>query len=408
MGRRTIIMKKLKWHNEERKVSELVLYEGNPRKMNEKQAKDLMRSLSKFNVVELPVVDQNNRIIAGNMRVTALKTLGRGNEVIEVRVPNRDLTEAEAREYLLRSNKNTGSWDMDELCNFDEDLLLDVGWGSEELDFLFQLNDKQEDDFNIDAAAEREPKFKVERGDLFEISSENLTHRLLCGDAICKEDIERLMGGEKADMVLTDPPYGINIVKVGRGGKTKFGKVGGDKWVNANYYRPIEGDDKEFDPAFLLNLAEKIILFGANYYANRLPKSGGWICWDKKPEGARRNNFADCELCWTNLDFPPRIYRCVWQGLLKEGEQGIKRVHPTQKPVKLLSEILNDFSKKDDIILDLFLGSGSTMVACEQTGRVCYGTEMDANYCSVILERMLNLNSNIEIKKNGEPLQNNH
>lgn len=131
----------LSWHNEKRKVSDLILFDGNPRQMLKKQAEDLMKSLKKFNLVEIPVVDQNNRILAGNMRVTALKTLGRSDEAIEVRVPSRDLTEEEAREYLLRSNKNTGSWDEDLLMNFDEDLLLDVGWEQTEIDFMAQIDD---------------------------------------------------------------------------------------------------------------------------------------------------------------------------------------------------------------------------------------------------------------------------
>lgn len=134
-------MTKLSWRTETRQISDLTSFEGNPRKMSEKQAKDLMNSLKKFNVVEIPVVDQNNRIIAGNMRISALKTLGRGNETIEVRVPNRDLTEDEAREYLLRSNRNTGEFDLDLLANFDEELLIDCGWMKDELDFIFQIDE---------------------------------------------------------------------------------------------------------------------------------------------------------------------------------------------------------------------------------------------------------------------------
>jgi len=99
-----------------------------------------MKSLSKFNLVEIPVIDRNNRIIAGNMRISALRTLGRGNEIIEVRVPSRDLTEEEAREYLIRSNKNTGEWDFALLVDFGEDMLKDIGWESEKIDEIFQNN----------------------------------------------------------------------------------------------------------------------------------------------------------------------------------------------------------------------------------------------------------------------------
>lgn len=124
----------LKWRTEKRKVSELKLFEGNPRKMTEKQAQDLLNSLQKFNLVEIPAIDQHNRVIAGNMRIQALQRLGRSDEEIEVRVPNKPLTEKEAREYLLRSNKNVGSWDYSELANFDEELLLDVGFDEKEIE----------------------------------------------------------------------------------------------------------------------------------------------------------------------------------------------------------------------------------------------------------------------------------
>jgi hypothetical protein len=133
-------MQKLEWRTEKCKVKDLKLFPGNPRKMSKEQAEQLENSLKKFNYVELVACDTKNRIIAGNMRIQALKKLGRDNEVIEVRIPNRELTEAEAREYLLRSNRNTGSWNYEELANFDESLLTEVGFEPEELDNIFELD----------------------------------------------------------------------------------------------------------------------------------------------------------------------------------------------------------------------------------------------------------------------------
>ena len=226
-------------------------------------------------------------------------------------------------------------------------------------------------------------------------------HRVLCGDATKEEDVARLMNGKKADLVMSDPPYGINIVKVGGEGATKFGKVGVEKWVPANYYPPIKGDDQSFNPDFLFQYSQKIILFGANFFADKLPISSGWLVWDKKPEGAARNSFADCELIWTNFDIPARIYRCTWQGLLKEGEEGVKRQHPTQKPIKLCAEILSDFSKGNDIIADFFLGSGTTLIAAEQAGRICYGCEIDPHYIDVILGRYAKFTGDDPIREDG-------
>lgn len=144
-------MRQLGWHTEKRKVSDLQLFEGNPRQMTEKQAKDLLKSLQKFNLVEIPAIDQNNRVIAGNMRVQALQTMGKGNDEIDVRVANRGLTEDEAREYLIRSNKNVGVWDFDLLANWDEKLLLDVGFSQDELDSLFEIALNKEEEIEIKA-----------------------------------------------------------------------------------------------------------------------------------------------------------------------------------------------------------------------------------------------------------------
>ena len=133
----TIKTKKLNWHTEKRKVRDLVPFEGNPRIMNDKQLEDLKKSVSKFDLVEIPAIDTSNKIIAGHQRLKIMLLLGRGDEEIDVRVPSRKLTEAEFKEYNLRSNKNTGEWNFDELANFDEDLLKEFGFDENELDNIF-------------------------------------------------------------------------------------------------------------------------------------------------------------------------------------------------------------------------------------------------------------------------------
>ena len=323
------------------------------------------------------IINTNNTIIGGHFRIRELQKLG--IKEVDVRVPNRKLSENKERELNLRLNKNLGEWDYDLLANFSEDLLKETGFESEELDKIFQLDTKPEDD---EVPIVKKTNIKI--GDMFQLGR----HKLLCGDCTIKENVEKLMGKEKANMVFTDPPYGINIIKVGGGGKTKFGKVGGDNWVQANYYIPIKNDDKEFEPMFLLNYAEKVLIFGGNYFANKLPNSRCWLCWDKTGENYIQNNFADCEFIWTNLDKPSRIYRCKWRGLIKDKNEDIKkRMHPTQKPIKLLEDILNDYTKRNDIIVDLFLGSGSTLIACEKTNRKCYGMEIEPIYCQVVIDR---------------------
>lgn len=125
-------MIRLEWRTEKRKLSTLIATEGNPRQLTAKQAQDLEKSLKKFNLVDIPAINVDNRIISGHQRVAILKALGRGNEEIDVRVPNRKLTEEEHREYMIRANKNLGEWNFDLLANFDEELLKEVGFEQEE------------------------------------------------------------------------------------------------------------------------------------------------------------------------------------------------------------------------------------------------------------------------------------
>ena len=219
--------------------------------------------------------------------------------------------------------------------------------------------------------------------------------RLMCGDSTSAEDVGRLMDGKKADLLLTDPPYGINIVNTGRVGidaPAGFGKVGARGMVKARTYHNIEGDDHPFDPRPFLDLAPVVMLFGGNNFASRLPDSPAWLVWDKKAEkGADHNNFSDVELVWTNLKQKRcPIYRHLWSGLLREGDRNVElkdRVHPTQKPVGLIAAILSDHSNPGALCLDPFLGSGTTLIACEQLGRTCYGMEISPQYCDVIVNR---------------------
>jgi len=266
----------------------------------------------------------------------------------------------------------------------------------------------------IDRADELREKWQTERGQIWEVGR----HRLMCGDN--QEGLDALLDGAALDIVLTDPPYGIEIVrglgaiggakpfgrvrqpggraagvmgKVGHGGKMGpallRGTVGGPRVVEPRLYHPVYGDDQPFDPDWLMDLAPVLVLFGANHYASRLPDAPGWIVWDKgiSPEA----NFSACELIWTNKGNHVRRYEWRWSGMIRQGARDIEmkdRIHPTQKPVGLISEILRDFTVPDDRVFDPYLGSGTTMLAAELTGRICYGAEYDDGYVAVTLERM--------------------
>jgi DNA modification methylase len=253
-------------------------------------------------------------------------------------------------------------------------------------------------------------------GDLFEIGE----HRLLCGDSTDSDAVARLMNGEKADMVYTDPPYGIDVVKNskiggdkeatfqgvvgGGGGATKKGK---NKIVDAKVYEKIIGDNttetaKEFYQTCISLGMKNFIIWGGNYFTDFLPVSACWVIWDKENSG----NFADVEIAWTSFDKGSKLYKWMWNGMSRKGSrelEGKTRVHPTQKPVGLFGDIFNDFEFK--ICFDGFLGSGSTMVAAHQLKRKCYGMELEPKYCAVIIDRMRKLDSTLIIKRNGMELK---
>ena len=188
----------INWKAEKRKLSELTPAEYNPRQSNDKEWRDLEESLSKFNLASPIIINKNNKVIGGHFRLRILRE--RNVSDVDVRVPDRLLDPEEEKELNLRLNKNLGAWDFDKLANFEEDFLKGVGFESEELDKIFQLDT----DKDADAVPEVRETI-IKRGDIFVLGQ----HRLMCGDATSREDVERLMDGQKADMVFTDPPYGL-------------------------------------------------------------------------------------------------------------------------------------------------------------------------------------------------------
>ncbi len=236
-------------------------------------------------------------------------------------------------------------------------------------------------------------KVLIKTGDLVELGE----HRILCGDATKAENVKRLIGEEKIDMVFTDPPYGINIVRA----RGNIG--GGDKNIPTTKFRKVIGDDKEFNPSFVLQYADKCFIWGGNYFAHLLPKGGKWFVWDKQRN--KNTGFSDCELAWSNIQgIKIKKFTCVWDGFRREGETNQNpRIHPNQKPIKLLADILDELNPL--LIADFFLGSGSTLIAAEKTGRRCFGMEIDPEYCQVIIQRWRDFTENDALTINGQKLK---
>jgi len=389
---------KLEWKTERRKISDLIEFEDNPRQMTEEQVSQLTRSLEKFNLVEIPAINLDNKIVAGHQRLKIMAMLGRGEEQIDVRVPNRQLTEDEFKEYNLRSNKNTGDWDWEVMADaFDIEMLKDVGF-SEELD---NFNRDSEDDPEVEPDNEKPAITKL--GDLYILGK----HKLLCGDSMEQKNINQLICKEKIDMVFTDPPYNI----------------GYDYWDyidNKDAVKYKEWCEKWFA---ILNKISPIILLTIGQWNMKMwfeiAKPLGIINWvaKNKTSGSKISHFGIWEPI---LVYAKKINKNKFNksdsiendivknddAFLNEVEQAKKFVaensdvieinnkrqkdigiHKCPKQVDLLVELLLRYSKPGDLILDIFLGSGSTLIGCEKTNRVCYGIELDPKYCDIIVQR---------------------
>jgi len=360
----------------------------NPRVIKDDKFDKLVKSIKEFPQmlgIRPIVVNDQMVVLGGNMRLKAC--IEAGLTELPVLMAS-SLTPEQQKEFIIKDNVGFGEWDWDVLANdWDAEKLTD--WGLDIPNYEPLVLDAEEDDFEVPETIQTD----IVLGDLFEIGE----HRLLCGDSTDSDQVSKLMNGEKADMVFTDPPYGIDIVG-------NNGKVGGDNKAKNGVYSKVIADDttdtaKEFYQTCISLGFENFIIWGGNYFTDFLPFSSSWIIWDKRGD-MNSNNFADGEMAWCSFETRVRIYKQIWNGMIREGEKD-KRVHPTQKPIKVLSDIIND-QIKGSLIFDGFLGSGSTMVAAHQLKRKCYGMELDPKYCQVIVDRMKKLDPTLVIKRNGQ------
>jgi site-specific DNA-methyltransferase (adenine-specific) len=202
--------------------------------------------------------------------------------------------------------------------------------------------------------------------------------------ADCRDILPTLEAGS-VDLVLTDPPYGIGV-------QTAYKTRKRGALAECNDFPPVYDDDKPFDPSHLLSYP-KVILFGANHYADRLPPSSSWLVWDKLSglESKREfgfNDNADAELAWTNLPGPVRLIPHRWMGCMKQSEHGCRRVHPTQKPIALMEGIIRFFTREGALIVDPYIGSGPVLVASLRLNRRAIGIEIEERYCEIAAKRL--------------------
>jgi DNA modification methylase len=389
-----------------KKISELTPAPYNPRESTEKQESQLKQSLKKFGVVE-PIIynKQTGYIVGGHFRVRELQKLG----YTEIECVIVDLSEEDEKELNIRLNANTGQWDWDELANnFELDDLND--WGLEVPNMKHEL-EAEDDNFEEPENIETD----IVLGDLFEIGE----HRLLCGDSTDSDSVARLMDGQKADMVFTDPPYNISF-SGSMSNTTKDGVM--IKHKGANQKHEIIKNDAMSDDEFYTFMCDvlkeiKVNCIGAFY-----------ICFGSQTLNQLLQPFLDLGMEYKSIiiwmknqatlsgkDYKGR-YEPILYGRFNDGFYGERYkqediwefqrtlkndLHPTMKPIPLIENALNNSSKIGMKVLDLFLGSGSTMVASHQLKRKCYGMELDPKYCQVIIDRMKKLDPTLVIKRNG-------
>ena len=348
----------------------------NPRQISTKQFKDLKESIKKFGLVDPIIVNKDNTVIGGHQRLKICKEL----KHIEIDCVVLDLSKEEERELNIRLNKNTGDFDMDILANeFDIDELVD--WGFKHIDLDINIDKIVEGNTEDDHIPEVKES-RVKLGDVWQLGK----HRLMCGDSTKESDVEKLMNGDKADMVFTDPPYGISYSSNMRTKTEKFEELKNDN-IFLNQWIPLI--DK-YSNGFVYIWTSWKVLDTWLDICKEIGELTNMIIWFKGGGGMgdlKKTFLSDYEIALVynrDNEITGKRLGSVWE---VDKDKGKEYKHPTQKPVELSETAIKNTSIKDNIVLDLFLGSGSTLIACEKTNRICYGMELDTKYCDVIIER---------------------
>lgn len=396
-------------------IDELIPYANNARTHSKEQINKIRSSLREFGFVNPVLIDKDKNIIAGHGRVTAAKEEGI-KEVPCVLVEH--LTEAQKKAYIIADNKLAldAGWDnellaleLENLKELDFDVEL-TGFNAAEIEDLFsQVHDKdvEDDDFDADAALEEIDEPVSKQGDIWILGK----HRLICGDSTKAETYEKLMGGKKANLCVTDPPYNVNYTA----GRENERKIKNDHMEDKNFYEFLlaafkniftalddgagayifhaDTEGLNFRKAFkdagfhLANVCiwakQSLVLGRSDYQWQHEPILYGW-----KPTGKHRWYADRKQTTIWNFDRPAK-----------------SELHPTMKPVPLVAYPIQNSSMRNCIVLEPFAGSGSTIIACEQTGRICYGIELDEKYCDVIVKRYIETTGNdseVFLLRNGE------
>jgi len=421
---------KLSWHNEKRKVCDLVPNDANPRVMNQKQIDDLKKSLEKFNLVEIPVVNLDNKVIAGHQRLMILKLLNRDQEEIDVRVPSRKLSKSEYDRYLLSSNRIHGDWSWEKLAaDFDIETILTSGFDDSDLSHIWDdLSVEDDTDFDEAKEMEKAKKTDIKIGDMFKVGR----HYVICSDSTNPDTVKRLVGKNMIDLINIDYPYNLGVsYDAGIGGAKHYGGTINDKKSDADYRKFVKDILKNAlsvskpDCHIFTWLDEKYLGAFQDIFKEvgiSFKRLAFWIKSNQNPTPQIAFNRA-VELCMYSVRGKPFLsdkVKNLNEILNKEIGTGnrliddildmfqiwlAKRVasnlyeHPTMKPPSLYEKSLRRCSKPGDAILDLCGGSGSLLVACESMKRQAFIAEVEPVFVQLILNRFSKLNPNEKIIK---------
>ena len=407
----------LTWRTEKRKVCDLIEYRGNPRTISDRQMKILQDSLKKFSLAEIPAINTDNTVLAGNQRIKAMALLKRSDEEIDVRVPSRKLSKNEAQEYLLLSNRSGGDWQWEALQEFPPDLLMDLGFDEADLgriwDETLEIND---DSFDEKKELKAIKSTTIQVGDMFCLGD----HRLICGNAEDPEVIKKLVDGRKVDAVNSDVPYNIGLdYNKGMGQKQSYGGKTNDKksdaeyrafvsklltnamavakpdchwaiWSDERYNGMIQDLYKEHGIAFkrtclwikpAMNPTPKIAfnksieyctygVIGKPFISDKVTNLNEIMNKDIGTGARQTSDIIDLFNIW-----------------LVERVPGQEMEHPTQKLPSLYEKFLRRVTRPGDVVLDMTAGSGSLLIGCEQMKRVALLCEIEPIFTQLIINR---------------------
>ncbi len=399
--------------------------------MPDKSMKDLAHSLKKMGLAEIPAIDVDGTIVAGNQRIQALQTLGRGEEEIDVRVPSRKLTGAEFKFYLLASNRIKGIWDFDALqTDFDIETLLATGFDTDDLSRIFDDNlEISDDNFDETAELEKIKKTDIKLGDYFALGR----HRLICADSLNPATAKILMAGATADMVNIDMPFNINLsYDKGVGGKGHYGGTTNDNktdeeyrvfaetimqnalsvtkpdahaffwcderyvWLFQELYKELGLDSKRLciwikdnaspTPQIAFNKVTEFCVYGTRgkpYLSDKVKNLNELLNKELTSGNRLSDDILDLLSVWL-------IKRLA----------GTQMEHPTQKNPQLHEKALRRCTRPGDTIIDLACGGGSILSACHQLKRTAYVCDCEPVFCQLVINRFKQISNEKIIKLN--------